>query len=82
MKVIQSRKIFTDLSEARFHFGIMASKDGFIGGRPIRYYGGISIQVFFECGQAMGYDETCKGFEPVSLIPADKVSKNFTLLTF
>lgn len=82
MKAIQSRKTFTNLSEARSHFDAIASKDGFIGGRSIRYYGGISVQVFFECGQAMEHDEICKGFEPVSLIRTDKVSKNFTLLTF
>lgn len=83
MKAIQSRKTFTDLSEARSYFDVMASKNRFIGGRVVKYYGIISVQVFFECDQAMESEKNCKGFaEPVSLIPTDKVSKDFALQMF
>lgn len=83
MKAIQSRKTFTNLPEAQSHFDIMASKNGFIGGRVVKYYGIISVQVFFECDQAMKSEKIYKGFaEPVSLIPTDKVSKDFVLQMF
>jgi hypothetical protein len=80
MKAIQSRATFIDLPEAKSHFDVMASQDGFLGGRVVIYHKLIFVQTFFECNRAM----VCRGnykspSEIVTLIPADKISKSFTL---